>query len=402
MGVFDRLWGRGPDGYKARAAQRAEMQGDLDGALRSFLDAELPDEAARVLLLRADAEPALDRRMAFCAQAARIAKDASVVREALARKARLRYDVLKGRGNAMRSEILLAAKELEEADENETAADAYALAEDKEGEIRALTAAGLIDRLEEKLRVSQAEAKQGQEHGLALRKIQDLDRAAERREALRLAAEALAGQQADERIEELARVIRTKLLRGPVVELKIGGAVRRYALGTEVTVGRGESTIVVGTRSLSRVHLRISKQGTAVVVEDASTRNGTFLAGARIAGQIPLGDGLSLKLGGDVPCKIRAVSGPDEGGGVLVEVGGLAYFAPLGPLAVGSWNIDLSGAGGDDASFVTLTSSREAPAFLGTLELAGVVELAAGDALAEARGEAARFSVLAAFDEGDR
>ena len=399
MGVFDRFWGRGPDGYKARAAQRSEMAGDLDGALRSFLDAELPDEAARVLMLRADAEPALDRRMAFCAQAARIAKDKSIVREALSRKARLRYDVLKGKGNAMRMEILLAAKELEEADENETAADAYALAEDREGEIRALTAAGLIDRLEDKLRVSQAEAKQGQDQGLALRRIQDLDRAAERREALRLAAEAFGVGQPDERIEELARVIRTKLLRGPVIELRTGGAVRRYALGAEVTVGRGESTIVVGTRSLSRVHLRVSRVGGDIVVEDAGTRNGTFLAGARIAGKIPLGAGLTLKLGGDVPCRVAPVTSEEEGGGVVVEVGGLSYFAPLGELSLGGWRVGLAGTGGDEASFVTLTTAQDVPAFLGDLQLATVVELAAGDAPSTARGGPVRFSVLGAGSE---
>lgn len=402
MGVFDRLFGRGPEGYKARGAERMEMAGDLEGAARAFLDAELPDEAARVLLLRADAEPSVERRMAFCSQAARIGKNPATVREALGRKARLRFDVLRGRGNALRSELLLAAQELEAAEEHEAAADAYVLAEDKEGEIRALTAAGLIDRLEEKLRVSQSEARKGQVQTLAHKRIQDLDRGGERREALRLAAEARAsseGEGPSERIEEIARVIRSKLVRGPLLELKEGALVRRYALGRELTIGRGESTIVVGTRSLSRVHLRITREGDAVFVEDAGTRNGTFLAGARIAGKIPLGDGLSLKLGGDVPCRVAPTSDV-AGGGVMVEVAGLAYFAPLGELRVGRWAIALDGPGGDDQSFIVLKSSPDAPAYLGELVTAPVIELCAGDAPTEERGGPARLVVLGLGSEG--
>jgi hypothetical protein len=401
MGVFDRLFGRGPEGYKARAAERLEMGGDLEGAARAFLDAELPDEAARVLLLRADAEPSVERRMAFCAQAARIAKSPTIGREALGRKARLRFDVLRARGNAMKSELLLAAQELEAADENEVAADAYVLAEDREGEIRALTAAGLIDRLEERLRESQDVARKGQAQTLALKRIQDLDRGGERREALRVAEEARnAGDGSSERVEEIARVIRAKLLRGPLVELKEGGAVRRYALGSVVTVGRGESTIVVGTRSLSRVHLRVLRQGDEVFVEDAETRNGTFLAGARIGGRIPLGQGLLLKLGGDVPCRVAPTSDV-AGGGVVIEVGGLTHFAPLGDLRIGAWRVSLAGPGGDDGSFVMLESSRDAPAFLGELEVTGVIELAAGDAVSSVRGGPARVVALAHGSEGD-
>ncbi len=402
MGVFDRLFGVGLGGYKARAAERCEMAGDLDGAVRSFIDAELPDEAARVLLLRADAEPSVERRMAFCAQAARLAKDPKRLKESLGRKARLRFDVLRGRGNAMKSEILLAAKDLEDADENEVAADAYALVEDKEGEIRALTAAGLIERLEEKLRVSQSETRLDQAQTIGLKRVQDLDRGAERREALRLAAELrrAEGSGSDERIEELARVIRSKLLRGPIVELKVDGVVRRYALGREVTIGRGEATIAVGTRALSRVHLRIFRVDGGVFVEDSGTRNGTFLAGARISGRIPVGEGLSLKLGGDVPCRISPTHDLEDGG-VMVEIGGLAYFAPLGELPVGRYRVGLDGPGGDDQSYVILSSSVDAPAFLGELQLAPTVELCAGDAPSETRGGPPKLVALAHGSEGD-
>lgn len=395
MGVFDRIRGVGPDGYRAKAAERLELAGDLAGAVRAFIDAELPDEAARVLLLRADAEPAVDRRMAFCVQAAKVAKDPKIQKKATARKALIRYDLVRSKPTAMRSEILAAAKELEEADENEVAAEAYRSVSDGEGEIRALTAAGLIDRLEEKLRVSQASATSVNRFTIAQKRIADLDRTAERRSALELAAATLAdgatdGQDdATDRIEMAARAIRAKLVRGPIVELKVEKEVRRYALGAVVTVGRGDATISAATRALSRIHLKIFRSDGAVMVEDAGTRNGTFLAGARLTSAIPVATGLALKLGGEVPCQIR----PGREG-VRVDLGGMAYFAPLGPIFFGDMRVELDGKGGDEASFVVLRSSHERPAFLQEFQLAPVVELAVGDAPSDARNGAPLFTVL--------
>lgn len=395
MGVFDRIRGVGPEGYRAKAAERLELAGDLAGAVRAFLDAELPDEAARVLLLRADAEPAVDRRMAFCVQAAKVAKDPKIQKQATARKALLRYDLVRSRPTAMRSEILGAAKELEEADENEVAAEAYRSVADAEGEIRALTAAGLIDRLEEKLRVSQASATSVNRIGIAQKRIADLDRTAERRAALALAASTLAEGAGDgqddaiERIEMTVRAIRAKLVRGPIVELKVDKEVRRYALGDEITVGRGEATIVAPTRALSRVHLRIFRRGDAVYVEDAGTRNGSFLAGARLTSAIPVATGLALKLGGEVPCQVRP-----ERDGVRVDLGGMAYFAPLGPIHFGAMRVELEGKGGDEASFLVLHSTPDAPAFLQEFQLAQAVELAVGDAPSDTRSGTPLFTVL--------
>lgn len=396
MGVFDRIRGVGPDGYRAKAAERLELSGDLAGAVRAFIDAELPDEAARVLLLRADAEAAVDRRMAFCVQAAKVAKDPKIQKKATSRKALIRYDLVRHKSNAMRSEILAAAKELEEADENEAAAEAYKSVSDGEGEIRALTAAGMIDKLEEKLRVSHASATSVSRIGVAQKQIADLDRTGERRAALALAKSTLAegstepgAEDATERIEMAARAIRAKLVRGPVVELRVDKEVRRYALGAEVTVGRGEATIVAPTRALSRVHLKIYRSGGQVLVEDGGTRNGTFLAGARLTSAIPVATGLSLKLGGEVPCQVR----PDADG-VRIDIGGMAYFAPLGPIHFGAIRIELDGRGGDDASYLVLRSSHETPAFLQEFQLAPAVELAVGDAPSATRSGAPLFTVL--------
>src|SRR6185436_11883170 len=126
----------------------------------------------------------------------------------------------------------------------------------------------------------------------------------ERRAALDLALGLLAKRE-DERVADAARAIRARLTRGPVVDLEIGGVLRRYALGAEVTIGRGDATIVITSRAVSRRHLRLYRAEGEAFVEDLGTRNGTMLAGARLTAPIPVRDGVRLDLGGEVPFKLK-------------------------------------------------------------------------------------------------
>src|SRR5262249_5138576 len=162
-------WGGKGDTRRARAARAKELAGDLAAAVELYLDAEMPDDAARVLLLRADAERSPEKRMAFCAMAAQTAAGEEVKKKALARKAKLGFDILRSKGGTfMQSELVAVARELEQAGELERAADAYALAGDTESEVKALTAAGSIERLEERLRVSEVEARDSRDQDLTL------------------------------------------------------------------------------------------------------------------------------------------------------------------------------------------------------------------------------------------
>ncbi len=386
MGLWDRVRGVGPGGYRERAAKRLERQGELAAAVELYLEASLPDEAARVLLLRADAEPKLERRVAFFEQAAITAASEALSKQARARKARLSYDLVKARGGVGRSELYEAATELEAAGEGLLAAEAFASLGDAEGEIRALTSAGAIDRLEERLKRDAADAKEEADESLALRRMQDHDRGAERRAALRLASES--GAEGGP-IRDLAREIRQRLVRGPLISLVAEGRAMNVALGIEVTIGRGEATIVVGSRALSRVHLKLFRRGAECWVEDNATRNGTLLRGARLGAPLPVGSGLDLKLGGEVPVRIA----PDACGGVRVELGADVYIAPLGALGVGGFAVALEGPGGDEASFVTLESSPERPAYRRQLELGRKVELCLGDEISAERGGAPVLTV---------
>lgn len=385
MGLWDRMRGVGPGGYRDRAAKKLEREGDLKGAVELYLEAGLRDEAARVLLLRGDADPILERRMAFFDQASTTAESAELGRKAKARRARLAYDLVKGKGAALQSELVVAASDLEAAGEFVIAAEAFALAGDSEGEIRALTSAGAIDKLEERLHKDALASRTENQRTLALKRIQDLDRSAERRQALKIAAE-VGESESEERIGDLVREIRQRLVRGPTCNLVVLGEAWTVAFGDELTVGRGEATIVLASRALSRVHLRVRRDESGeIVAEDAGTRNGTFLRGARLGGPVPVGKGLELTLGTEVPCSLEVTAS----GAVAVTVAGLRYLAPLGPLVAGPFRVRLDGRGADETSFMVLESDHGAPAFRGALELARRVELCYGDEIAAERsGEA--------------
>jgi hypothetical protein len=336
----------------------------------------------------------VEKRIAFCAMAADRAESEELKQKARARKALLAFDTLKKSGGTfLGSEVLAVARDLEEAGELERAADAYALAGDGESEVRALTAAGAIERLEERLRATEGAARAERDLELALRTIADLDRTAERRAALERARATLAERE-DARVADAARAIRARLLRGPVVDLEIEGESKRFALGDEVSIGRGDATIVIGSRAVSRRHVRFARDASgAAFAEDLDTRNGTMLAGARLAGRIAVGEGLELALGGEVPCVVKPMR--DGTRALVIEVAGARHVAPLGPLAVGPWRLGVETAGDD--SFVVLRTPEGAPRpILGDFELAARVELCHGDEIRAARGGPVVLEVPAA------
>jgi hypothetical protein len=392
VGFFDRFLPKAKrEGRLAREAHERELAGDLGAAVSLYTEAGSPDDAARVLLLRADAEPSPEKRMAFCAMAAETAADADLARKARGRKALIGFDALRGRGGAfLPSEVLAVARELEEAGELERAAEAYALAGDGEAEVRALTAAGAIEKLEERLKAAEAATRSQRELETSLRRIADLDRTAERRAALDVARAALA-ERDDARIADAARAVRARLLRGPVVELEVDGERRRYALGGEVTIGRGDATIVVASRAISRRHLRIGRTRDGACVEDLETRNGTMLAGARLSAPLPVGEGVSLMLGGEVPCRVEPVTT----GLFVIEVAGARYLAPLGDLPVHGWHVGVD-ATTDEGYVVLVTPEGAERPYLGHFQLAARVELAHGDEIRAARGGPVCLAVPAA------
>ncbi len=396
VGLFD-LFSRGKASAQKKAARAKELAGDLEGAVEAYIEADLPDDAARVLLVRADAERSAERRLAFCASAVTLAASPDLQKKARARKALLGFDLLKGKGGSLlTSEVLDVAHELEEAGELERAADAYAMAGDGDGEVRALTAAGAIERLEDRLRATETVAKSENERTGVLRKIADLDRTAERREALAM-CDAWLAKHHDEKIAAAAMSMRARLLRGPVVDLVVDGERMRFALGDEITIGRGDATILLGARAVSRQHVRLYRGPAGPMVEDLGTRNGTTLAGARLAAPVAIGDGVTIKLGAEIPCTLAPVAATDAHGALIaISIAGEKTFASLGVLTLLGWQIAERHDGA--TTFVALrTPAGASPPILGEYQLAREVELCTGDALAQARG--ARIRLQAPGDQ---
>jgi DNA-binding winged helix-turn-helix (wHTH) protein len=65
----------------------------------------------------------------------------------------------------------------------------------------------------------------------------------------------------------------------------------------DVTVGRGEeSGIVIPRRQVSRVHIRIYREGNRVILNDLNSKNGTWVNGVQVKGKTDLHDGDEVNL----------------------------------------------------------------------------------------------------------
>lgn len=396
MGILDSLFGR-----RARArAERAERSGELARAVELWLEAGLGDEAARVLLLRADAARDTEARLAFCEAAAKAAASVEARRTAVGRKASLELDLLEAAVSSSRAEWERVARALEEAGLFERAAKAFARAEDGEGEVRALTQAGAIDALEARLEAEGQRDSARRDVEATLARFEDQDRSLARAAALALARAALdrpprsddARERAGrERLALAARTVRERLLRPPFLRARLAGAPLHLILGDEVVIGRSEGALVIPAPSLSRRHVRLFRAADGPAVEDLGSRNGTRLGGARLERALPVTGALELTLGDEV----RVTLAPDPLG-VRIEAAGQTFVAPLGPAPIGAWRVVDATEGGE--ALVRVLSEPGARPFAGGLEVGSPVELCRGDTLSAERGGAPLFEALG--DEG--
>jgi DNA-binding winged helix-turn-helix (wHTH) protein len=78
------------------------------------------------------------------------------------------------------------------------------------------------------------------------------------------------------------------------------GPHRRYELQSgENTIGRDpDSAVWLDEVDVSRRHARVLLGGTAAVIEDVGSKNGTFVGTTRVEGRVPLRDGDTIHTGG--------------------------------------------------------------------------------------------------------
>jgi hypothetical protein len=159
-------------------------------------------------------------------------------------------------------------------------------------------------------------------------------------------------------------------------------------LGAEAVLGRVDCAVSIGSPVVSRRHLRFWRgAGGEPMVEDLSTRNGTFLAGARLGAPLPVRSPLSLSIGGELVC----VASPAPGGGLLLEVAGeqwrLALADEIGLL---SWRLCV----GPGAVRLAVPPGGAAPILHDGVAAGEGVDLCEGDVILERRGGASVLRVL--------
>lgn len=379
--MFDGLFGKGA---KARRARAAEVGGDLDRAARLWLDAERPDEAARVLVVRADLVPDATQRLAAYVHAAGVAPPGSDAGRT-ARRKRAELLVALAGGGALsalsRHDLAGAARDVEADGDAELAARAYRALGDREGEARALEQAGDVDALESLLGSSAEGDRRAREAERRLGEVDALLAGGARRRALaeldHLARDL--GARAD--LVERAASLRARRALGPRVRVELGGRAHALVLGAEVVLGRAEADLVVPASAVSRRHLAFRRRGDALEVADLGSRNGTTLRGLDVRGALVVGDApLELRLGREVP--VRVERAPEWPGALAVEVAGERALLPLGEARVPGLPFALQTG---DAMWLELAVLPGGVAYLEGRALDARIDLLVGDALADRR-----------------
>jgi tetratricopeptide (TPR) repeat protein len=379
MAFFDRIFGKG---RQAAAAKTAELRGDLAHAAELYGEAGQPDEAARIMLLRAEGETDARAKLQFLAQASQLAGAGSDrQKEARLRRAELLL-ALAGDASASaiaRHEVIEAARDLEAIGEPLKAAEAFGRAGDKEGEARTLQAAGDVERLEFLLSSEQFKERISQARHDRTKDVDLMIECGRRREALAALDDLLKATPDDAPLRERANGLRARKVAAPIVALDMLGERWTMVLGDEVVIGRSEGAIKVSSNAVSRQHLRIRREGDAIVVRDLESRNGTQLRGVNLAGALPVHDGLDLKLGREVTLRIAPCKRLP--GAIEIEVAGQRYVALLGKGALPIEGLTLS-VGSDE--WVELVANGT-HAYVNGVEWTDRATLLAGDAITTAR-----------------
>jgi tetratricopeptide (TPR) repeat protein len=386
MAFYENWFGKGRLVAQARAA---EVRGDLGKAAELFAQAGRDDEVARVLVIRGEGDPDARGRLQFFTQAARLAPEGTETNKTARLKRAELLLALAGDTTVSavaRQEVTEAARDLESIGEPLKAAEAFARAGDKEGEARALQAAGDVERLEFLLSTEQFKERTSRAKGERVKDVDVMIESGRRREALHALDELLAATPDDAPLRERANGLRARRVSAPLVTLdaapRPGTERERFVVvtGEEVVVGRTDGSIKVSSNAISRQHLRIFRDAGVATVRDLESRNGTQLRGINLAGPLAVGEGLELRLGKEVAFRIAPSKRLE--GAFEIDVAGEKYHASLGPARTPIPGIELAvGADG----WIEL-ESHGARVYIGDVELVPRASLLLGDAVALKRG----------------
>ncbi|MCU0658433.1 MAG: FHA domain-containing protein [Polyangiaceae bacterium] len=392
MSLWSRLWHRLSPPRVAQGALALEERGDLAGAATEYEREGQPEESLRLLSTLADADPDPAGRVRTLARVLRLAAQLGEPPvELRVRYARARLDVLRPAHAAAASvwELSSLARELEELQDHEAAAEAYGLAGDRNSQVRLLTAAGKIEDLELLLAAENARTRSGRLRTEFFADLAALDAGGQRVEALRRARTFVDLNPADEEARTALRSLQERLLRPPLLHLEHLGTPARYVLLREVTIGRSGASIELASPVLSRQHLLLHARQGVPTAEDLGTRNGTTLAGARLAAPLAILSPLSLRLGNEVACELE----PWRDGGLRLALAGAVHWLPFAEgVDLEPWRIEL-GPGGESVRLRVLPGAPS-PLLNGALAAGDGLDLCFGDVLHRERGGSPVLRVL--------
>ncbi len=387
MSWLRRLVQRLDPGIDDRGA-RLEAAGRLDEAFAAYREAGRHEDAARILMARAEAEPDLvQRKMLLDVVLTHAPAGSQVALEATRRRALVAFQILRATpGSAVSSDARMVAVELEQAGLFKEAAEAFGLAGDTDGQTRTLAACGAIDALEFTFEQDRKRAAARRERETLCKIARDLDAIGQRREAVAKCKTWLEQHPRDEEIASFARTVEQRLVRPGALRVEVDSRPVTIVVDRQVIIGRSDASICIPSPAVSRRHLVIRQQGSDIVIEDAGSRNGTTLAGSRISGPLPIGAGIDVVLGGQIPVRIE----PWRGGGAAISASGQVFLAPFGPLSVGPFAVDRCG------DVMTLSAGVSGvPPVLNGLTCDAVVDLCFGDEIRSTRDGAVLLKVIA-------
>jgi adenylate cyclase len=109
---------------------------------------------------------------------------------------------------------------------------------------------------------------------------------------------------------------------GTVVEIRQPGrAVLRLVLVEPALIGRDCDGFLLADPKASRCHARLAPEGDGVAVEDLGSRNGTWVNGERIAGQVRVSGNDSLVIGDTLLVVVGVASGEGTARRTVVQDG---------------------------------------------------------------------------------
>lgn len=319
-----------------RRARRAEGKREYRKASELYLEADAPDDAARALLFHAATVDDSGERIRSYREALQwLPAESERSRQVEERLSRLLLREGEGAGPAQRQQWLSeAARRLNGLGQFEQAAQACLLLNDVEGAKEAMIAGGDIAALEALLEEDHQRTQAVREWERAFDAFETAVRFGARREAQRALRGAERWAQSVAQRDALSvqlQQFEDTVPRGQRVRMRWNGNIWVAVAGVELVLGRAGADLDLRDPSVSRRHLKLTRRGNGIELEDLASRHGVFVDDQQINQKLsqsgrflcaisdetvvqvdPHEDGLDLEVTRGVDRGLRAILRRDE------------------------------------------------------------------------------------------